>query len=49
MGNDLDTIRRAADLGVTRVMVGYRGTGRPTADTYVDFIQRFGDEVIAAM
>jgi len=49
VGNDLDTIRRAIDLGVTRILVGYRGTERPTADIYVDFIKRFHDEVITAV
>ena len=49
VGNDLDTIRRAIDLGATRVMVSYRGTERLTGDIVIDFIKRFNEEVISAL
>ena len=45
--NDLDTIRRAEEVGVTRVVVGIETTNRPTTPVqFGDFVKRFSDEVI---
>ena len=50
VGTDPDVIRRARDLGVTRILVGVTPTGeRITADTFVDFVGRFADDVIAVV
>jgi alkanesulfonate monooxygenase SsuD/methylene tetrahydromethanopterin reductase-like flavin-dependent oxidoreductase (luciferase family) len=48
LGRDLESVRRCADLGVTRVVTGPPATGaRITKDDVVDWISRFADEVIA--
>jgi probable F420-dependent oxidoreductase len=50
VGTDLDRIRRAEELGVTRVMVGATPVdGRVSVDDVVDFTKRFSGEVIAKL
>jgi hypothetical protein len=50
VGADLDTIRRAQELGVTRVVAGAMPVnGRVSADDVRDFTARFADEVIAKL
>ena len=44
---DLDDMRRAADLGVTRIIVGPWGTmGRPTPESIAEWAEQFADEVM---
>ncbi len=44
---DLDAMRRAADLGVTRIIVGPWGTmGRPTPESVAEWADQFADEVM---
>jgi probable F420-dependent oxidoreductase len=49
-GDDVDSFRRLADAGVTRVLVGPRLPfgERLTPDTSIDWAKRFADEVISA-
>jgi probable F420-dependent oxidoreductase len=48
VGGDLDRIRHAGELGVTRVMTGAPPVdGRVSVDDVVDFTKRFADEVIS--
>jgi probable F420-dependent oxidoreductase len=50
VGTDLDTIRRAQELGVTRVVAGAMAVnGRVSADDVRDFTARFADEVITKL
>ena len=44
---ELDDMRRAADLGVTRIIVGPWGTmGRPTPESIAEWADQFADEVM---
>ncbi|HEX4244606.1 MAG TPA: hypothetical protein VHY77_03485, partial [Acidimicrobiales bacterium] len=50
VGTDLDDIRRARDLGVTRIVAGATPVnGRVSADDVRDFTARFADEVMARL
>ncbi|HEX4220247.1 MAG TPA: LLM class F420-dependent oxidoreductase [Acidimicrobiales bacterium] len=50
VGTDLDTIRRAQELGVTRIVAGAMAVnGRVSVDDVRDFTARFADEVIAKL
>jgi probable F420-dependent oxidoreductase len=50
VGTDLDTIRRAQELGVTRIVAGAPPIdGRITPDGVRDFTKRFADEVISKL
>ncbi len=50
VGTDLDTIRRAQELGVTRIVAGaVPVNGRVSADDVRDFTARFADEVITKL
>ncbi len=50
VGTDLDTIRRARDLGVTRILVSAPPVdGRVTPDGAKEFTKRFADEVITKL
>jgi probable F420-dependent oxidoreductase len=46
---DLDAIRRAEDIGATRLVVAPIGAAGASVDGIVDFIKRFADEVISAV
>jgi probable F420-dependent oxidoreductase len=48
LGTDLDSVRRAKDLGVDRVVAGaWAAADRPGEQAYRDAMRRFADEVIA--
>src|SRR4051794_10987277 len=48
IGRDLDGVRRAAELGVTRVVSGAPATGaRVSKEDVMEWIKRYSDEVIA--
>lgn len=48
MAGDVDAIRRAADVGATRIVVPPVGMEPGSADSIIEFTKRFGDEVISA-
>jgi probable F420-dependent oxidoreductase len=46
--SNLDDMRRAADIGATRIIVGPWGTvGRPTPESIAEWAEQFADEVMA--
>lgn len=50
LGNDIETIRRAEDLGVTMYTVGPQVPGlRGTKDQFIEWIEQFGTETIEAV
>jgi probable F420-dependent oxidoreductase len=50
LGTDLDSVQRAAELGVDRVMVAPGAFGEAaTRQLYLDTVNRFADEVIAKL
>lgn len=47
LGKDLDTIRRCAELGVTRCTAGPGFSDKLTKESFLDHVKRFADTVIA--
>ncbi len=47
LGHDLDSVRRSAEAGATRVIVTPTTSDRITPDAITDWIKRFADDVIA--